>query len=107
MGFGSDRPWRANSWDKFAVPRPFSRARAVVGPPLMLAPDLDRSGLEECRQRVERLMTALTCEAEAWATDGSRKVGEVAIGPRHAPSPDSVEGANAPNILNADSQRAA
>ena len=29
MGFGYDRPWRVNSWDQFAVPRPFSRARAV------------------------------------------------------------------------------
>ena len=38
MGFGYDRPWRANSWDRFAVPRPFSRARAVIGPPLMLPP---------------------------------------------------------------------
>ena len=24
MGYGSDRPWRLRSWDRFAVPRPFS-----------------------------------------------------------------------------------
>ena len=36
MGLGYDRPWRMNSWDRFAVPRPFSRGRAVIGPPLML-----------------------------------------------------------------------
>ncbi|MCA9258180.1 MAG: DUF374 domain-containing protein, partial [Planctomycetales bacterium] len=28
LGFGADRPWRANSWDRFAVPRPYSRIRA-------------------------------------------------------------------------------
>ena len=22
MGFGYDRPWRFNSWDRFAIPRP-------------------------------------------------------------------------------------
>jgi lysophospholipid acyltransferase (LPLAT)-like uncharacterized protein len=85
MGFGYDRPWRANSWDKFAIPRPFSRARAVIGPPLELPANLDRAGLEHCRQRAEHLLTSLTNEAEAWATAGTRKVGEVALRPQPAP----------------------
>jgi lysophospholipid acyltransferase (LPLAT)-like uncharacterized protein len=79
MGFGYERPWRANSWDRFAVPRPFSRARAVIGPPLMLPPALDRASMERCRERVERLLNCLTCESEAWAAEGSRKAGEVVI----------------------------
>jgi len=30
MGYGYDRPWRVRrAWDQFAIPRPFSRARAV------------------------------------------------------------------------------
>jgi lysophospholipid acyltransferase (LPLAT)-like uncharacterized protein len=85
MGFGYDRPWRANSWDQFAVPRPFSRARALIGPPLMLPQNLDRAGLNSCRQGVERLLNDLTIEAEVWAAEGTRKAGEVAIGPQHAP----------------------
>ena len=107
MGFGSDRPWRMNSWDKFAVPRPFTRARAIVGPPLMLPADLDRDGLEQCRLRVERLMTALTCEAEAWAENGSRKQGEVVIRPGHAPWPDSVPAATTPRLAKTAAQHAA
>jgi lysophospholipid acyltransferase (LPLAT)-like uncharacterized protein len=87
MGFGYDRPWRTNSWDRFAVPRPFSRARAVVGPPMMVPADLDRAGLERCRQRAERLLNCLTAEAEAWATAGTRKTGEIAIVPQSAASP--------------------
>jgi lysophospholipid acyltransferase (LPLAT)-like uncharacterized protein len=87
MGFGYDRPWRANSWDQFAFPRPFSRARAVIGPPIILPRDLDRDDLENCRLRVERLLNCLTCEAEAWATAGTRKAGEVVIVPQHAPAP--------------------
>jgi hypothetical protein len=79
MGFGYDRPWRVNSWDQFAVPRPFSRARAVVGPPMMVPANIDRAGLEMCRVRTERLMNCLTGEAEAWATAGTRKAGEVTI----------------------------
>jgi lysophospholipid acyltransferase (LPLAT)-like uncharacterized protein len=87
MGFGYDRPWRFRSWDRFAVPRLFSRARAVIGPPLMLPPDLTRDALEQCRQRVENLLNCFTLEAEAWAAAGTRKAGEVVMLPRSAPVP--------------------
>jgi hypothetical protein len=87
MGFGYDRPWRTNSWDRFAMPRMFSRARAVVGPPMMVPADLDRVGLETCRLRTERLLNCLTAEAEAWAEAGTRKAGEVPIRRHFAPPP--------------------
>lgn len=87
MGFGYDRPWRTNSWDRFAVPRLFSRARAVVGPPVMIPPNLDRAQLETCRLRTERLLNCLTAEAEAWAAAGTRKVGEIVIHKSFAPPP--------------------
>lgn len=77
MGFGYDRPWRMNSWDRFAVPRPFSRARCVMGPEICLPRKLDRDGLEHYRVEVERLMNRLTLEAEAWAEAGTPKVGEL------------------------------
>ena len=76
MGLGYDRPWRLRSWDRFAIPRPFSRARAVVSPELWIPPNLDREGLEYYRLRVERLLNRLTDEAEAWAVSGTRKIDE-------------------------------
>jgi lysophospholipid acyltransferase (LPLAT)-like uncharacterized protein len=79
MGFGYDRPWRMNSWDRFALPRPFTLARAVVGPSLAIPPDLNRAGIEHHRLRVEKLLNWLTDEAEAWATAGTRMVGEVPV----------------------------
>jgi lysophospholipid acyltransferase (LPLAT)-like uncharacterized protein len=85
MGFGYDRPWRADSWDRFAVPRPFTRARAIIGPPMMLPPSLDRAGLEHYRLRAERLLNCLTAEAEAWAVAGTSKAGEEIGRPRRAP----------------------
>ena len=86
MGFGYDRPWRMKSWDRFAVPRLFSRARAVIGPPMLLPPDLDRAGMERSRQRAEKFLNDLTNEAQAWAEAGTRKAGEVVIGPQRAPA---------------------
>lgn len=76
MGFAYDRPWRAPTWDQFAVPKPFSRARAVVSPPVQIPPDLDREGLEHYRLQMEQLLNRLTCEAEAWAMSGTHKVCE-------------------------------
>jgi len=72
LGLGYDRPWRINSWDRFAVPRPGSRARSIVGPELHLPADLDRDGIEHYRRSVERLLNRLTDEAEAWAESGRR-----------------------------------
>ncbi len=76
LGLGCDRPWRAKSWDRFAVPRPFSRARAVVGPELILPPDLDRDGIEHYRRHVETMLNRLSSEAEAWAESGAPKIDE-------------------------------
>jgi lysophospholipid acyltransferase (LPLAT)-like uncharacterized protein len=79
FGMGLDRPWRAKSWDRFAVPRPGSRARAVVGPEIYIPPGLSRPELEERRVGVETLLTQLCDEAEDWATTGERREGAVAV----------------------------
>lgn len=79
LGLGLDRPWRANSWDRFAIPRPFSRVRAIVSPPLYLPSGLDRDGLEHYRQQVEHLLNYLTGDAERWAEGGEPRLGEEKI----------------------------
>lgn len=88
LGLGYDRPWRANSWDRFAVPRPYSRARAVVSPALNIPPDLNREQVEQYRLQTQRLLNRLTCEAEAWAQAGSHKLGESPL--RREPSPHTA-----------------
>ena len=75
-GVGYDRPWRFPTWDRFAVPRPFCRARLVVGPRMKIPTELDREGVEYFRVRVEQLLNRLTLEAEAWAESGTRKTNQ-------------------------------
>ncbi len=79
MGLGYARPWRLGTWDRFALPRPWSRARAVVSRPVAIPPGLDRDGIERQRSAVERLLIHLSDDAEAWATSGLRRPGERAI----------------------------
>lgn len=83
MGFGFERPWRMPTWDRFALPRPGTRARGVVSPAIHIPGDLDRDGLEHYRLVVERLLNGLTEEAESWAVSGQRHAEQLPAYPTH------------------------
>jgi lysophospholipid acyltransferase (LPLAT)-like uncharacterized protein len=67
LGFGIHRPWRANSWDRFAVPRPGTRVRAMISSPIHIPKEIPRDQIEPHRVRVEQQLNALCDEAQAWA----------------------------------------
>ncbi len=80
MGFGYDRPWRfRRAWDQFAVPKPYSRVRAMTNREIWIPSNLDRDGLEAHRQKVEATLNQLTDSAEAWAESGERRLNELTI----------------------------
>lgn len=100
MGVGYDRPFRFKSWDRFAIPRPGSRARCIPSGDIWVPPDLDRDGVEHYRRRIEAILNGLTDEAEAWAESGAPYVGESSVlaGPKHSllyfskPKPAEIDG---------------
>ncbi len=56
MGVAADRPWKFNSWDRFQVPRPFSRCVIVVGEEIPVGGTLTDEEVERmCRLLEERL----------------------------------------------------
>jgi lysophospholipid acyltransferase (LPLAT)-like uncharacterized protein len=64
VGVGYSRAWRAGSWDRFAVPRPFSRCVFVAGEAVRVPPDVGREGLEHFRRLAEQRMCEATEAAE-------------------------------------------
>jgi lysophospholipid acyltransferase (LPLAT)-like uncharacterized protein len=70
MGIGYDRPWRLRSWDRFALPRPGSRAVLVTGAPIPVPADADRGTLDHYRALVEVALLDATAAAERWAAEG-------------------------------------
>lgn len=66
VGVASPGAWRANSWDRFLVPRPFARVFVVYGAAIELAP-ADAARAEEVSRNLENAMAAAEAEAEAWA----------------------------------------
>jgi hypothetical protein len=106
MGFGFGDAWRMPTWDRFALPKPGTRARGVVSPAIQIPADLDRDGLEHYRQQVERLLNHVTAEAEDWAASGARYHKQFAARPAHPrrgpfrlPTPEVAAETAAPALL--------
>ncbi|MFO0901938.1 MAG: lysophospholipid acyltransferase family protein [Pirellulales bacterium] len=70
IGIGFCGAWRANSWDKFAVPLPFSKIVFRGGPPLVIPPKTTGEDLEFQRRRVEQALLDITAVAEKIAAGG-------------------------------------
>jgi lysophospholipid acyltransferase (LPLAT)-like uncharacterized protein len=85
LGLGYDRPWRAPTWDKFAVPRLFSRARTIVSPEIYVPSQLDADTADRFADALETTMTRLCELAEDWAISGDLHVGEsmMQLGPHN------------------------
>lgn len=57
---GCDRAWWPGGWDRFCVPKPFSRVTVVYGEPQWVPRTADEEGLRRQAVEVERYMNALT-----------------------------------------------
>jgi hypothetical protein len=70
MGVGYNRPWKLKSWDRFAIPRPSSRARIIYGEPISVPAKLRAEQLEPYRAMIQAEMDRLNARAERWAETG-------------------------------------
>ena len=62
IGAAASSWWRIGSWDRFSIPRPFSRVRVVYGQPILMENRSDASELEAVDELGRRLNEA---ESEA------------------------------------------
>jgi lysophospholipid acyltransferase (LPLAT)-like uncharacterized protein len=51
--------WRVKSWDRFILPRPFSKVRVILGPPHKVAATSSEQEFEMERLRLQNAMMAL------------------------------------------------
>jgi lysophospholipid acyltransferase (LPLAT)-like uncharacterized protein len=71
VGMAYSACWRANSWDRTAVPKPFSRARLVLAGPIEVPPDAGRDAIESRRLHVQAVMDQVQSRAESLAANGA------------------------------------
>lgn len=63
MAFSASRAWRMGSWDRFLIPKPFSRGVYVVGEPLSYRDDEEP---EAFRVRIEAALRDVTERADGY-----------------------------------------
>jgi len=51
--------WRVKSWDRFIIPKPFSRVRVIIGHPEKITPTSSDEEFEAERLRLQNVMMAL------------------------------------------------
>jgi hypothetical protein len=74
FGVGCSASWRAHSWDRMMVPKPYSTACFVTGPTFSVPPELDRAGLLYYCRKTEAALATVTEAAERWAAGGPRPI---------------------------------
>src|SRR5205823_5818788 len=60
VGFAFHRAWRLRSWDRFALPWPWSAVECVTTDPVVVPEDADKGRLEEYQRRVEQALNLAT-----------------------------------------------
>jgi len=82
VAVGIDRAKRFGTWDRFAIPLPFSRVRMVMSSPVQIPTGLSREGLVGVRDSIQKLMDDLHLLADRWA---KREVAIRGIRPKVVP----------------------
>ncbi len=67
IGVGYQQAWHLKSWDRFAIPKPTTRATCLAGIPIAIPPKLRSDQLEPYRQLVQTQMDRVNAAAEEWA----------------------------------------
>jgi lysophospholipid acyltransferase (LPLAT)-like uncharacterized protein len=62
IGVGADRAWYLKSWDRFMIPKPFSRLRLRYGPPRWVPRDASGDDLETVARELEEELKGFALE---------------------------------------------
>jgi len=51
--------WRVKNWDRFIIPKPFSKVHVIIGPPQQITPTSSDEEFESERLRLQTVMMSL------------------------------------------------
>lgn len=73
LGIAFHRAWHAKSWDRTAVPMPFSKISLVSGPIIQVPANASKASMEHYRLLIQNSMLTATEVAETWAAGNDAK----------------------------------
>lgn len=65
IGMSTNRRWLIKSWDRYMIPKPFSRGVMVFGEPIFVPSDATDDQVESLRQKAELAIHQAEIDAEA------------------------------------------
>ncbi|HYX28572.1 MAG TPA: lysophospholipid acyltransferase family protein [Pyrinomonadaceae bacterium] len=58
--------WEVKSWDRTQIPKPFTRARVIIAPPISVASDADDDALSKKRNELQDALEAVNKKGDEW-----------------------------------------
>jgi hypothetical protein len=58
--------WTINSWDRFQIPQPFTRALVTIAPPLFVAPAAGEEIVNAAQAELQAALDAMVKRGEEW-----------------------------------------
>ncbi|HEX6590175.1 MAG TPA: lysophospholipid acyltransferase family protein [Longimicrobiales bacterium] len=74
------RAWWFEGWDRFLVPKPFSRVVIEFGEPVLLDPALDETGLERAGHAIEQTLNGMQRRLDAEVSGSPAEHDDVGVG---------------------------
>jgi lysophospholipid acyltransferase (LPLAT)-like uncharacterized protein len=66
MSVSAERFWQAKSWDRFQIPKPFTRALVFLGPPIWVPHDCDDAELARKQAALQAALDELRTRGDGW-----------------------------------------
>ncbi len=61
-----EKKWIVNSWDRFQIPRPFSRAVVLIGEPVFVDAAAGKSEIRAAEAKIQRSLEELRYRGDCW-----------------------------------------
>ncbi|MCI0531335.1 MAG: lysophospholipid acyltransferase family protein [candidate division Zixibacteria bacterium] len=66
LGISAESYWRLKSWDRFTIPKPFSRVIVLTGDPIAVSKELPGENLDKMNQMLEESLNQWTDRADSY-----------------------------------------
>lgn len=70
VSLGLTKYWELPSWDRFRIPKPFSKAMIIYGNPITIPSKLEKPEVEEYRELLEKVLLKIGNEVESIVKGG-------------------------------------
>lgn len=62
----TEKYWEIKSWDRLQIPKPFTRARVIIAPPIYVSAEVDDDELENKRTELQNALDELVETGKQW-----------------------------------------